>query len=106
MRHDPPFPQSARLSLWLLLIAGAMPLSAQTITQTMVLSPGENPVFLEVTPADTNVADVFSDPAITSVWQPRVRTSTVAFISNPNATPFNTAGWQVYIPTNLPTSIN
>ena len=92
--------------MWLLFSACALSLPAQTITQTMVLQPGQNAVFLEVTPGDTNVADVFSDPAITSVWQPRVRTSTVAFIDNSNSPPFNTAGWQVYIPTNLPASIN
>jgi hypothetical protein len=106
MRHDPPLPQLARLTLWLLLSAGALPLSAQTITQTMVLQPGQNAVFLEVTPADTNVADVFSDPAIASVWQPLVRNTTVAFIQNPDELPWNTAGWMVYIPTNQPGSVN
>jgi len=106
MKYYPPVPQLVRLTLWLLLSAGAFPLPAQTITQTMILQPGQNAVFLEVTPADANVADVFADPAITAVWQPRVRNSTVAFIQNPNSTPFNTAGWMVYVPTNQPMSVN
>jgi hypothetical protein len=95
-----------RLTAWLLLSAWAAPLLAQNYTQTINLNPGWNSVFLEVTPTDTNVADVFSDPAIMSVWQPRVRNSTVAFIQNPNAPPFNTAGWMVYIPTNQAGSVN
>lgn len=95
-----------RLTSWLLLSASAASLLAQNYTQTITLNPGWNSVFLEVTPPDTNVADVFSDPAVMSVWQPRVRTSTVAFIQNPNAPPFNTAGWMVYIPTNQAQSVN
>jgi hypothetical protein len=106
MRHELPIPKLARLTLWLLLSAGAFQLPAQTITQTMVLQPGQNAVFLEVTPTDTNVADVFSDPAIMSVWQPLVRNSTVSFIQNPDEVPWNMAGWMVYIPTNQPASIN
>src|SRR5271157_5004725 len=106
MRHNPPLPQMLRLASWLLASACAAPLLAQNYTQTITLNPGWNSVFLEVTPADTKVADVFSDPTIISVWTPRVRNSTVAFIQNPNAAPFNTAGWMVYVPTNQPASVN
>jgi hypothetical protein len=95
-----------RLTSWLLASACAAPLLAQNYTQTITLNPGWNSVFLEVTPADTNIADVFSDPAIMTVWTPKVRNSTVAFIQNPNAAPFNTAGWMVYMPTNQPGSVN
>jgi hypothetical protein len=90
----------------LLLTVSALRAPAQSVSQTIILSPGANSVFLEVTPTDTNVADVFSNPEITSVWTPKIRSSTVAFIQNPNSIPFNTAGWMVYIPTNQPQSIN
>jgi hypothetical protein len=89
-----------------MLAAAGFRAAAQSITQTISLLPGQNVIFLEVTPADTNVAHVFADPAITSVWQPRVRNSTVSFIQNPNSIPFNTAGWMVYVPTNQLQSIN
>lgn len=106
MRTKPILPRLLRLSSWLLLAGCAAPLSAQTYTQTINLNPGWNSVFLEVTPANTNVAAVFSDPAIGCVWQPRVRNSTVAFIRSPAEAPFNTAGWMVYVPTNLPQAVN
>ncbi len=109
MRPRTNLPQLLRLTFWLLCAAGAAPLlaqSSQNYTQTIILSPGWNSIFLEVTPADTNVADIFADPAILSVWTPRVRTSTVAFTQNPNAPPFNTAGWMTYVPTNQPQSVN
>ncbi len=106
MKHNPPLPQMLRLTSWLFFSACAAPLLAQNYTQTISLNPGWNSIFLEVTPADTNVADVFSNPSIMSVWTPRVRNSTVAFIQNPNAPPFNTTGWMMYMPTNHPQSVN
>lgn len=95
-----------RIAALLFLGAAAGPLHAQNITQTISLHPGRNAVFLEVAPTDPTVGNVFSDPAISSVWEPRVRASTVAFIQNPNETAFNRSGWSVYVPTNQPESIN
>jgi len=86
--------------------ASMLPGFTQTYTQTFTLQPGWNSVYLEVTPTDTLVGDVFADPAVQSVWQPKVRSSTVAFIQNQNEVPFNRAGWEVYVPTNQPASIN
>lgn len=94
------------LAALLFFVAAAGLLHAQNITQTFSLHPGRNAVFLEVAPADPSVGHVFSDPAISSVWEPRVRASTVAFIQNPNETAFNRSGWSVYVPTNRVESIN
>jgi hypothetical protein len=106
MRHQPFPAQVARLAVWLLLGACAAPLLAQNYTQTISLNPGWNSISLEVTPADTNIAAVFSSASILSVWTPRVRNSSVAFVQNPLSPPFNTAGWMVYFPTNQAQSVN
>jgi hypothetical protein len=89
-----------------LIVAGGLPASAQVLTQTVSLQAGWNAVLLEVQPTDPAVGQVFSDPAISSVWEPKVRVSTVAFIQNQNEAAFNRGGWAVYVPTNLPESIN
>lgn len=93
-------------TVFLVLFSGAVVASAQQITQTITLKPGWNSVFLEVAPADPSVANVFSSAAIDSVWEPKVRVSTVAFIRNQNEAVFNRGGWAVYVPTNRPESIN
>ena len=92
--------------LAVLLCSIAATVRAQTLTQTISLRPGWNAVSLEVLPADPGVGSVFSNPAIASVWEPKVRVSTVAFIQNQNEAAFNRGGWAVYVPTNQPESIN
>ncbi|MGH7968619.1 MAG: hypothetical protein ACREIC_07835, partial [Limisphaerales bacterium] len=98
-----------RRTRWLafcLLLGSVCAVTAQNITQTLTLNPGWNSVFLEVSPPNPAVGLVFSDPSISSVWEPVVRVTTVSFIQNQNEVPFNRGGWAVYVPTNRPESIN
>ena len=88
------------------LLLGCGWASGQSVTQNFTLQPGWNSIYLEVQPADPAVGHVFSNPAIDSVWEPKVRASTVAFIQNQNEAAFNRGGWAVYVPTNRPEAIN
>lgn len=87
------------------LLAGfvtlAAPASAQTVGQTLTLSPGWNAVWLEVQPVNADgqakaPEDVFSNPSIQSVATPKPLTGLSEFFaSDPGSiTTFNQDEWQ------------
>src|ERR1700743_673455 len=97
---------SLRRIVALAFLAGATFANAQNISQTFTLLPGWNSIYLEVTPSNPSVAAIFSSSAIAAVTEPKTRLSTVAFVQNQNAAPFNTGGWLLFLPTNNVGSIN
>jgi hypothetical protein len=69
---------------------------AQTITQSFVLQPGWNSVYLEVQPADNSAATVFTNLPISSVWTRAGRVSSAEFIQDASEDLFNQPGWLVW----------
>ena len=86
---------SAFLALMILVLCNA---TAQTITQTIVLQLGWNAIYVEVQPVNQNPAAVFSDAAISKVWDFRDRTVAADFIQNAEESAWNTANWLLYVP--------
>lgn len=80
---------------------------AEPVSQTFMLKPGWNAVFLEVEPDDNDPAtDNDSDPAVVfsgisdliSVWWWNPRTSTVEYIQSPDELVAEQPQWMVYFP--------
>ena len=75
------------------LLAGALQLAAQTVTQTLNIQAGWNSIYLEVEPA-ANAADlIFSNRPVASVWTRAERVAAVDFIQNSSEEVFSKAGW-------------
>jgi len=84
-----------------LLFAIANPSKAESITQTIPLHPGWNAVFLEVQPALTDPAVLFTSiTGLQSVWRWNPQTSTVEFIQDPDTLVPEDPQWLVYYPGN------
>ena len=66
---------------------------AQTVTQTIVLQPGWNSVFLEVQPADNSANAVFGGLPVASAWSRAERLTAAEYIQNATEAAFNEAGW-------------
>jgi len=67
-------------------------------TQTFILHPGWNAIFLEVQLEPRDPATVFESLPIESVWAWLDRHSTVEFIQNPEEGLWNKPGWHGYFP--------
>jgi hypothetical protein len=89
----------------LCVLAGVARINAQTITQTIVLQPGWNSVWLEVQPQDNQSSAVFNNLPVASVWTRADRSSGVDFIQNPSEEEFNRAEWQRWFPQSRPEAI-
>ncbi len=98
-------PASPIFCLVLSIVAGLMtlaaPADAQSVGQTLTLSPGWNAVWLEVEPVDANglakaPGDVFTNPSVLSVASPKPLSGLSEFFaSEPGAiTTFNQDEWQ------------
>ena len=73
---------------------------AQWTTQTLSLEPGWNAIYLQVDPHVSDPAELFSDPAIKSVWYWNQYFSSVQFIQDPANLLPDQDGWLVYLPDN------
>jgi hypothetical protein len=79
-------------SVW----AGHLP--AQLLTQSVILKPGWNAVWLEVEPTNPQPASVFANLPLASAWTWSERVSATDFIQNPEVTGWNRARWLSYFP--------
>ena len=79
-------------------ISAACPSIAQTVNQTITLTPGWNAVYLEVEPATSDCGTVFRDIPVLSVWWWDPRTDTVEFIQDPDTLVPEQQQWRVYFP--------
>lgn len=75
---------------------------AQTLTQTVLLQPGWNAVWLEVQPVDPAPAAVFAGLPVASVWLRTERLEAAQFIQDQDEVPFNEPGWLVWLPSTHP----
>ena len=76
--------------------------NAQTLTQTVVLQPGWNAVWLEAQPVDPAPAAVFAGLPVASVWLRTERLEAAQFIQDQDEVPFNEPGWLVWLPSTHP----
>lgn len=73
-------------------------LGAQAATQTVVLKPGWNSVWVNVTPADPAPAAVFAGIPVAQTWCYFPKERPVEYIENPESGLWNRDAWSVYIP--------
>ena len=74
---------------------------AASTTQTIILKPGWNAVYLEVQPQPNEVESVFKNLKYLSiVWSWNTSLSSVEYIQDPNKLMPEQSGWLVYIPAN------
>ena len=86
-------------------ISAACPSIAQTVNQTITLTPGWNAVYLEVESAKSDCGTVFRDIPVLSVWWWDPRTDTVEFIQDANTLVPEQQQWRVYFPPEYPESM-
>ncbi len=83
----------------------AAPLQAQWVTQSILLEPGWNSVFIEVEPEPRETAMVFQDMSIQSVWAWNKNFSSVQFTQDPNTLLPNQPEWLHWFPADSPADI-
>ena len=88
------------LAVGFLLSADRAP--AQQFTQTAVLQPGWNAVWLEVDPTNRAPTAAFAGLPLLSVWTWSERVSATDFIQNPATAGWNRNQWLGWFPTNRP----
>ena len=94
------FPSAFKIWTALCVAAGLAP--AQELTQTLVLRPGWNAVYLEVSPSSNGVDTVFKSlvdaGVLESVWRRRTETSSVQFVQNPSLQLADSEDWLTWFP--------
>jgi hypothetical protein len=96
--REPCFFSMRHCHFLLLLSLFSLGLSAQAATQTVVLKPGWNSVWLDVAPADPAPAAVFAGVPILQAWCYFPKERPVEFIENPESGLWNRDAWNVFIP--------
>lgn len=91
-------PQLHPLRLLFLVGAALAPLVSQAATQAIVLKPGWNSVWIDVSPDDPAPAAVFAGLPVEQVWGYFPKDRSVEFIDNPENGLWNKDSWNVYIP--------
>ncbi len=82
-----------------LAVMMAGPATASDVrTQTIVLNPGWNAVYLEVQPEPRDVESVFQGLPLASAWTYSTRQRPVEFIQDPSEDLVNVEGWLGYFP--------
>jgi hypothetical protein len=92
----------------LVLIGGLLLLAtarAQTTSQTFQMRNGWNSIWLELEPTNSDIAAVFANLPISSVWTYVAKSSSVEFIQQQTEALFNQPGWLPYFPASKPESI-
>jgi hypothetical protein len=96
------------LPVWALIVAAALLGGhlgkAQNVSQSIILQPGWNAVFLEVQPENNSADTVFAGLPLAGVWTPGDRFSTAEFIQSPSEATFNSGGWLAWYPAGKPES--
>jgi len=82
----------ARTVTFVYLLIGSSS-DAQTVTQSFVLQPGWNAIYLEVQPTDNRASSVFANLPFSTVWTRAERLSSVEFIQNASEELFSQPGW-------------
>ena len=90
----------ARIAAILLALSGGA--YAQWTSQTRVLQPGWNAVFLEVEPEDNTCDAVFGNMPIDSVWAWVKEFSPAQFVRDPNTLTPDLPDWLVHFPADHP----
>ncbi len=85
--------------------AGATVAVAHTLTQTFVLQPGWNAIWLEVDPPDRSPDLVFAGAPVASVWTWSERVSATDFIQNPSDPQWNRNQWLAWFPSDSPEAL-
>lgn len=75
------------------MLAGALRLCAQDVTQTLSIQPGWNSVYVEVEPAAKEPNLIFAGHPVSSVWTRAERVASADFIENTSEEAFGKAGW-------------
>lgn len=83
---------------------GGRAFAVQNVTQSIVLQPGWNSVFLEVTPEDDTPETIFNGVDIDSVWSFNGRSATVDFVQDPAEPVWNRDAWLMFVPVARPES--
>jgi hypothetical protein len=90
----------------LIATLGATPLSAQPeATQTFVLQPGWNAIYLEVRPEPNDTDTVFGGLPLASAWTWNPAFPKPDFIENPSEELIDSPAWQGYFPRPRPESV-
>jgi len=74
------------------------------VTQTFLLRPGWNAIYLEVQPEVSDPASVFAGLPVESVWTFARRVVAAEFIQHPGEGLFGQPGWLVFFPPSRPES--
>jgi hypothetical protein len=95
------------ISLWILAVACAtqMPAAVTDVSQTFVLQPGWNSVFLEVRPEPNDAEEVFGGLPLASAWTWNSAGPKVEFIDDPTEQLVPSPQWLGYFPRPRPESI-
>ncbi len=80
------------------VLAGPSGVQAQWLTQRFFLQPGWNAVYLEVQPEPVYCSQVFTNPAIESVWKWDRQFSTVQFTDDPSQLLPEDPHWLAWLP--------
>lgn len=89
----------ARKLAWILcawMVGLAAPARAQWMSQTVVLQPGWNAVYLQVQPQPDDCATLFAGTPVESVWGWSRRFSTVQYLQNPGDLVAGQPDWLVW----------
>lgn len=92
----------ARFLATAFLLIGSTSGQAQSLTQTFLLRPGWNSLWIEVDPPDRSPDVVFAGLPVASVWTWSDRVSATDFIQNPETAGWNRAQWLSWFPATSP----
>ena len=91
---------SPRWFLLVLLLLAAGPARAQWTTQTIVLQPGWNAVYLEVAPQPSDCDNALAGLGVERVWGSNRRFSPVQFVQSATSLLPTQPDWLFYVPVN------
>jgi hypothetical protein len=95
----------AALAIGALVAAGAGQAATPEYTQTFLLQPGWNSVYLEVRPEPNDCDAVFLGLPIASAWTWNPRVGKIEFIEDPDEALIDSPAWQGYFPRPRPESV-
>jgi len=90
--------QSLTAGFVLLLLTGQAPGQTATYEQVIDLQPGWNAVFVQVEPEDNQLATVFADVPVASVWRWLPTGDGARFVQDPAEGLENIEGWFAWFP--------
>lgn len=88
--------KSFKIFFAMVVAASLSSAATHAATQTTILNPGWNAVFLDVQPENTDPAKVFEGLPVESVWTRLDKNSSVEFIRDPDEGLWGQPGWHGY----------